>query len=500
VTGYSVFVGRSRSPRGPFVDRQGVPLTASRTGGTIVVTPNGNRWVGTGHNAVITDPSGQDWLVYHAIDRNQPWLDDPFGINRRPTLIDRLDWIGGWPVVRAGRYASDDPQRAPQTPRLADAFESGISSAWQRDAGFVVASGPDGKFARRTGSDCRPAALTSRAGLGGDVLVRAAVRTDTGGTAGLALGRRGGRWATQVTVTGAQLTVRSGGRTWTATLPGALGSTDWKELSVEVNDGVLTARVGPSGLPGHEPVAVRAAVGRGATSGRFGVLAGCADVDDVTAATLVHPVTRAVAPPRVGRVDPAYSDEFTTALGPQWTWVRPPADLPQVENGQLVWPTQAGDLTGPGNDASVLLRDPPAGDWTVETKVTIDLGVETVRNFQQAGLVVYENDDSFLRLTHVAIWNTRTTEYGKEQIEAGQPAYGSMLVAPPADTTWLRLTHRTSPTGEHTYRASVSTDGVHWIWGGVWTLPAGTDARIGLVSHGGVGATAQFDYFRVLRP
>jgi len=500
VTGYSVFVGRSRSPRGPFVDRQGVPLSASRTGGTIVVTPNGNRWVGTGHNAMVTDPSGQDWLVYHAIDRNQPWLDDPFGINRRPTLIDRLDWIGGWPVVRAGRYASDDQQRAPQTPRLADAFESGISSAWQRDAGFVVASGPDGKFARHTASDCRPAALTSRAGLGGDVLVRAAVRTDTGGTAGLALGRRGDRWATEVTVTGAQLTVRSGGRTWTGALPGALGPADWKELSVEVSDGVLTARVGPSGLPGHEPVAVRATVGRGATSGRFGVLAGCADVDDVTAATLVQPVTRAVAPPRVGGVDPAYSDEFTTALGPQWTWVRPPADLPQVENGQLGWPTQAGDLTGPGNDASVLLRDPPAGDWTVETKVTIDLGVETVRNFQQAGLVVYENDDSFLRLTHVAIWNTRTTEYGKEQIEAGRPAYGSMLVAPPADTTWLRLTHRTSPTGEHTYRASVSTDGVHWIWGGVWTLPAGTDARIGLVSHGGVGATARFDYFRVLRP
>jgi hypothetical protein len=286
------------------VDRQGVPLSASRTGGTIVVTPNGNRWVGTGHNAMVTDPSGQDWLVYHAIDRNQPWLDDPFGINRRPTLIDRLDWIGGWPVVRAGRYASDDQQRAPQTPRLADAFESGISSAWQRDAGFVVASGPDGKFARHTASDCRPAALTSRAGLGGDVLVRAAVRTDTGGTAGLALGRRGDRWATEVTVTGAQLTVRSGGRTWTGTLPGALGPADWKELSVEVSDGVLTARVGPSGLPGHEPVAVRATVGQGATSGRFGVLAGCADVDDVTAATLVQPVTRAVAPPRVGGVDP----------------------------------------------------------------------------------------------------------------------------------------------------------------------------------------------------
>ena len=167
----------------------------------------------------------------------------------------------------------------------------------------------------------------------------------------------------------------------------------------------------------------------------------------------------------------------------------------------LVWPTQAGDLTGAGNDASVLLRDAPPGDYTVETKVTIDLGVDTVRNYQQAGLVVYSGDDEFLRFSHVAIWNTRATEFGKEQVYAGQPAYGSMLVAPPADTTWLRLTHRVvATTGEHTYRASVSTDGKHWTWGGVWTLPAGAEPRIGLVSHGGVGATAEFDYFRVHRP
>jgi arabinan endo-1,5-alpha-L-arabinosidase len=54
----------------------------------------------------------------------------------------------------------------------------------------------------------------------------------------------------------------------------------------------------------------------------------------------------------------------------------------------------------------------------------------------------------------------------------------------------------------------VSTDGVHWIWGGTWTLPAGTTPRIGLVSHGAGGpaaeqvppATAAFDYFRVTRP
>jgi arabinan endo-1,5-alpha-L-arabinosidase len=60
LTGYSVFAGRSKDPRGPFVDREGVPLTAGRVGGTPVLGLNGNRWVGPGHNTIITDLSGQD--------------------------------------------------------------------------------------------------------------------------------------------------------------------------------------------------------------------------------------------------------------------------------------------------------------------------------------------------------------------------------------------------------------------------------------------------------
>jgi arabinan endo-1,5-alpha-L-arabinosidase len=115
ITGYSVFAGRSRSPFGPFIDRLGVPLTTPRVGGTPVISMNGNRWVGTGHNAVVTDLAGQDWLVYHAIDRSQPYLAEPNPnrINRRPMLMDRLDWPDGWPSVRAGRWASDTPQPAP---------------------------------------------------------------------------------------------------------------------------------------------------------------------------------------------------------------------------------------------------------------------------------------------------------------------------------------------------------------------------------------------------
>ncbi|MEP6853547.1 MAG: family 43 glycosylhydrolase, partial [bacterium] len=113
LTGYAVFAARSRSPLGPFVDREGVSILASRVGGTPVLTQNGNRWVGPGHNAVVTDYSGQDWIVYHAVDRTDPYFSGNVGFTKRPALIDPLDWRRGWPTVRGGRGPSDQPMPAP---------------------------------------------------------------------------------------------------------------------------------------------------------------------------------------------------------------------------------------------------------------------------------------------------------------------------------------------------------------------------------------------------
>ncbi|MBG0566119.1 family 43 glycosylhydrolase [Actinoplanes aureus] len=330
-TGYSVAAGRSRSPLGPFVDRDGQSLNVSRAGGTPVIAPNGNRWVGTGHNGLVTDRTGQDWLVYHAIDRADPYLDEPFGVNERPMLIDRLDWIGGWPTVNGGAWASESPQPAP--------------------------------------------------------------------------GRR----------------------------------------------------LGP---------------------------------------------VRPAPTPQAGRLLPAYSDDFTAGtLDPEWEFVRPDAAV-TVSGGRLRWPVQGADLTGDSDDAGVLLRDAPPGNWIAETKVGIDLGEDTVRNFQQAGLIAYVDDDHFARLSTVAIWNTRQVEFGKEMPFAASTSYGGTIAGTPGlTTTWLRLAHRRDAGGEHEYRAGVSRDGRNWTWGGVWTLPADTVPRIGLVAHGGAApaVTADFDHLRFYR-
>jgi arabinan endo-1,5-alpha-L-arabinosidase len=113
LTGYSVFTARSRSPLGPFKDKDGRSILANRVGGTPVLAQNGNKWVGAGHNAVIRDYSGQTWIVYHAVNQYDPYYSAQVGYTKRPALIDPLDWRGGWPVVRGDRGPSASPVPGP---------------------------------------------------------------------------------------------------------------------------------------------------------------------------------------------------------------------------------------------------------------------------------------------------------------------------------------------------------------------------------------------------
>lgn len=113
LSGYAVFAGRSRSPLGPFLDRDGVSLLTTRVGGTPVLTQNGNLWVGPGHNSVITDYAGQQWIYYHAINQSDPYLPGQIGSTVRGLLADPLDWVDGWPTVNGGAGPSQSLHPGP---------------------------------------------------------------------------------------------------------------------------------------------------------------------------------------------------------------------------------------------------------------------------------------------------------------------------------------------------------------------------------------------------
>ena len=504
-TGYSVQVGRSKKITGPYVDAQGVSLTASRAGGTPVLNQNGNRWVGAGHNAVATDLAGRDWIVYHAIDRADPFLTGTSGVNQRPMLIDRLDWVDGWPAVRAGRGPSVGDQQGPATGgRWSTDLAKGVPARWTttgtwdprteaQSGGFVRSAGAATLLSRRVGTSGRVEADLRSTGAAygvtltsGATTVRALVDPEAGTL---------------------RLQERRGGRTVDsdrASLPEGFAAGSWHSLALQVRDGkaavsLTNARLGDPVASATLNVRKAARVDRaGAVAEGAGV-----DVDNLSALPVANPVTTLAPTPVPHRLDRSASDSFSGgSLGRGWTWKREDAEA-TVSGGELRWPTEAADLNGPGSSAGVLLRDPGEGAWTIQTRLTIDLGTDDVRNFQQAGLVAYAGDDSFVRLSHVAIWNTRQTELGHEQPYAdaeGGVLNGGTIVGPPAKTTWLRITHRVDPAnGEHELRGWTSRDGKTWVKGGVWTLPAGSEVKVGLVSQGGAGATAQFAYFRLYR-
>jgi arabinan endo-1,5-alpha-L-arabinosidase len=335
LSGYAVFAGRSASPLGPFVDSQGISLLSSRVGGTPVVAMNGNRWVGPGHNAVLTDFGGQDWFLYHAIDINDPYFAGAAGFTKRPVLLDAMDWINGWPVVRGGSGPSDTPQALP----------------------------------------------------------------------------------------GAQ--------------PG--------------QKSLYTPQSATADQPGH-------------------------------------------------RINSS-SDEFNAAnLSTQWSWVRPPAaGTFSLTGSAFQFNTQNSDLYLDTNTASILVEPAPTGDYIVETRVNLNVPPSgCCQNFVQAGLVIYGDDDNYIKLVHVSIFNTRQTEFAKElaPVPSGYPRYGSTLVGPPSDWTWLRIAKRSVAGGE-SYTAYTSNDGQTWTHGSTWTHNLGAGEKIGLVSMGGSGFVAQFDYVHV---
>lgn len=106
---YAVMVARSRSATGPF-ETLGQATGAANS----VILEQRGPWLAPGHNSIVTDAAGADWIVYHAVDTRRPRSKPGDEINtRRVMLIDRIIWQDGWPRL-AGRGPSAGATPAPR--------------------------------------------------------------------------------------------------------------------------------------------------------------------------------------------------------------------------------------------------------------------------------------------------------------------------------------------------------------------------------------------------
>ncbi|MCO6632093.1 family 43 glycosylhydrolase [Cutibacterium avidum] len=414
-TGYSVFAGRGQSPLGPFLDADGIAMTKSNSGGSIVVTQNGNKWIGAGHNAVFTDSSGQDYLLYHALDRVRPWLGEAGGVNQAMR-------IEGERVVSRKRLPADDV---------------------------------------RLEMDVLPKNSIS-VELADDVSVE--VNADSG----VLRGRRD---------------------SWTGSMEFPKDGS-WRTLVVTIHGPQLRVALRPAGSSDASASLV-SPKGRQFEGGPLKI-SGHGLVTNVVAAR-IHSIhdDRAPQPTPVGTPQRVDLVAAVNGSNVEWAWIRRPSGV-HAKGGAIIWPVTDGDLAGEGASGGLLLRDPPEGDWIAQVKVGLDLGLDMVRNYQQAGMVVINGDDDFIRLGAVAVEGTRIVEYGREITDAdGFRSYGGAVVGRPAGVTWLRVAHHVDHGGEHLYRSALSDDGRHWTWGATWTMSAASRPRIGLYTGGGESPAAE---------
>ena len=509
--GYPVFVGRATSPTGPFLDADGIALTAEHPGGTIVNAPNGNNLIATGHNAVVTDRAGQDWNLTNAKERDDPeW-------GGRPPAMDRLDWIDGWPTVRAGAWSSDTPQRGPQGSWDAGStFNDGSTHGWTSvgPGRWHLPADPDSgrHLAARTAVPRDLFMLLDETGPA-DYRAEADVRIDgnravgpRAGRVGLVIGYQDEHnhviaWldpaehalVVQATVEG-DIALRASEELHTG-----FSFTTWSAVSVQVRG--VHAAVEVSHAMDNNPLArleidLPVELAGGAHVGVVSNGGGQADNVGVTA--LHEPVTERVPEPEVGALLPEYGDDFEGQdLDAAWHTEHGDVDAELIDES-LVWDTQAGNLQT-GNPAGVLLRDAPVGTYTVETRVTLPFG-PGAHQHPRAGLIAWTSAMDSLHLALTSTGSVRQAFLWPGDApgpRAGDPE--AIHMGPSAETMWLRMRHSIDPvTGEHRYQGATSVDGQTWRWGAVWFLPASqTPPRIGLASMGGAGFTATFDYVRV---
>jgi beta-glucosidase len=100
------------------------------------------------------------------------------------------------------------------------------------------------------------------------------------------------------------------------------------------------------------------------------------------------------------------SDEFDNAsIGKQWEWIRenPATHSASKNKGSLTITSEVGDLSEVTNNAKNILLQSANCDWTIETKLVCSRSPSQPEN---AGILIYQNDDNFVKLMFRAVIKT----------------------------------------------------------------------------------------------
>ncbi|WP_208868447.1 ThuA domain-containing protein, partial [Microbispora triticiradicis] len=207
---------------------------------------------------------------------------------------------------------------------------------------------------------------------------------------------------------------------------------------------------------------------------------------------------------------PAPDDEFngTTLDTCRWSAnVRYDATAARVTGGNLELDTTTGDIYGTTNSGpkNFILQTAPSGDWTLETKVD---GSALSEQYQQGGLIVYGDDDNYVKfdfLTTNAAGSTvaRTIELRSEvggTVQNPQPQVNNLTAGP----YWLRL----KKVGD-SFTGAYSSNGTTWTdlttSGAVAVVKNSAVAnasKVGVYTIGtnqGASKTVKFDYFKLVK-
>lgn len=193
--------------------------------------------------------------------------------------------------------------------------------------------------------------------------------------------------------------------------------------------------------------------------------------------------------------DPKYfRDDFNETLDPEWSWVREdPLNWSLTALPGSLQINVAGGYVTAGTNPNLLFRPAPEGNFQIQTQITF----RPARNYQFAGLIIYENDAKFIQAGRSYCGSIGCVGAGLyvNYYKNGQivePDFGQTYGK--IDPLLLRLSRR-----EDTYTFEVSTDGKVWFMIGSHTSDM-RPLQIGLVTgqrQQGDNLPATFEYFEV---